>query len=61
MASSKSKVTAGGAAARLKSKRHFCPEHDEECKATMHGFPNGVMWFHCPKGCEIAKGGTVLK
>lgn len=60
MASSKAKVHAGAKSA-VKTKKHYCPEHGEECRPTMHGWPHGVMKFHCPQGCELTKKETILR
>ena len=56
------------AALDVGTKRHFCPEHDEACKAVqfrpVHG--QARMKFNCPgkdgNGAhQLSKGATVLK
>lgn len=41
-------------------KRHYCPKHDLEAKATSFSF-KGMIRFVCNKGCVLRRIETVIR
>lgn len=41
-------------------KKHFCPEHDEECRPTQIGTRKRIRLV-CPRGCELHRRATVKR